>query len=462
MLDSTKQTILYDANAIYYSYPIDKLMERAGQGIAQVLVKKYGRNKKVGFFCGPGNNGGDGFTAARYLSGPPTSQSKALRAGKCHPEVYLIPSKEKIRTKESRKNWKLFKGQKKDNIKAKDISNHFDVVVECLFGTGLSGRVKEPYAQVIKKLNRLKGKKVTIDLPAPGFKPQLYISMMFPKSPKAEVVDIGYPKWLEEKIGPGQVKVLHQPSPESHKGDNGKLLIVGGGQRYHGAPLLAAKVASKIVDLVYFSSVPENNEIINKMKSKLCEFIAVPRTLVLNHVSKVDAVLIGPGLGANQESKKLTNELLKKYPKKGFILDADSLKVVDKKLLNKNCIVTPHQREFKSLFKKTASKQTVKQMAKRYGCVIALKGKTDYVASSSELKINETGNAGMTKGGTGDVLAGLIAALTCKNDLYLAACAGVFINGLAGDRLKKKVSYYYNASDLINEIPKAIRWSLDL
>ncbi|MBU1130523.1 NAD(P)H-hydrate dehydratase [Patescibacteria group bacterium] len=448
-LSSSKKTILYDQNAIYYGFSIEKLMERAGQGIAKIILKKYGRHKKIGFFCGPGNNGGDGFAAARHLS------------ASCRPEVYLIPSAEKIRTKESQKNWKLFKGQKQDNVKAKDIPDNFDAVVECLFGAGLSGKVKEPYALVIKKLNQLKGKKVTIDLPAPGFKPQLCISLMFPKSPQAEAVDIGYPKWLAEKIGVGQIKVLHRPLPDSHKGDNGKLLIIGGSRQYHGAPLLAAKVASKIVDLVYFSSIPENNELIKKMKSKLCEFMAVPRESVLNQAGKVDAVLIGPGLGVSQESKALVNNLLKKYPKKKFILDADSLRVVDKKLLNKNCLVTPHHQEFKILFGQSASKQSIRQMSKKYGCVIVLKGQTDFVASPQEFKINETGNAGMTKGGTGDVLAGLIASFACKNDLFLAACAGVFINGLAGDRLYNKVGNIYNASDLIKEIPLAVKWSLD-
>jgi NAD(P)H-hydrate epimerase len=107
------------------------------------------------------------------------------------------------------------------------------------------------------------------------------------------------------------------------------------------------------------------------------------------------------------------------------------------------------------------TKDTVKAKAKKYGCRIVAKGKTDYVASRDEFKINTTGNVGMTKGGTGDVLAGLIAGFAATNDLFLAASAGVFINGLAGDRLKKKVSRYYNASDLVNEIPKTIKWCED-
>ncbi|MAF14114.1 MAG: hypothetical protein CMI53_04465 [Parcubacteria group bacterium] len=449
MLDPVKQTILYDQNAIYYGYPIAKLMEKAGKGIAQVLLKKYGTNNKIGFFCGPGNNGGDGFAAARYLT------------GKADTAVYLIPSAIKIKTSESRKNWKLYKGEKFDNVIAKDIPNDFDIVVECLFGTGLKGEVREPYKSVIKKLNKLKGKKVTIDLPVPGFKTNFSISMMFPKMTGATVVDIGFPKSIAEKIGVGEVKVLNQPGDSSHKGDNGKILIIGGSKYFHGAPVYASKTASKIVDLVYFSSVPENNEVIKKMKTKTNAFITVPRAEVFKAAKKVDVILIGPGLGVDQQAKQLTNDMLKKFKNKKFVLDADALKVVDKKLLNKNCIVTPHKQEFKKLFGLTASRQAAGKMAKKYNCIVVLKGVTDFVADHNQTKLNTTGNAGMTKGGTGDVLAGLIGGLACTNGLFLAASAGVFINGLAGDRLKKKVYYNYNATDLIKEIPKTIKWCLD-
>lgn len=449
MLNPIKRAILYDWNAVYYGYPIEKLMERAGKGIADFLLKKFGRNKRIGFFCGLGNNGGDGFVAARYL------------LNKCRPEVYLIGKSKNIRTLEAKKNWQKFKGEKFENINASKIPNDFDVVVECLSGTGIQCKLREPYNSVIKKLNKPKAKKVSVDYPALGFKPDFVVSMMTKKVLGAHVVDIGYPKWLKEKIGIGEVKILHKPSEKSHKGDNGKLLIIGGSEMFHGAPILAAKTASKIVDLVYFSSIPENNKLVQKIKSKLCEFITVPQKEVFNFVKKVDAVLIGPGMRVDKETKNLTNQLLKKFPRKKFILDAGALHVVDKKLLNKNCIITPHKREFKMMFGITSSKKNVLAMAKKYKCIIVLKGATDYISDGNEIEINTTGNAGMTKGGTGDVLAGLIAALACKNDLFLSASAGVFINGLAGDRLKKRLSYYYNASDLISEIPKTIKWCED-
>lgn len=449
MEDPIKQANIYDNNAIYYGYPMGKLMENAGKGVANFLLRKFGKNKKIGFFCGLGNNGGDGFVAARHL----------LKSSQ--PVIYLTGKAKDIKTSEAKQNWKKFKGEKIEQIQASDIPDDFDVVVECLFGTGIKGELKQKYKLIVEKLNQLKGKKVAIDFPAPGFKSDFVISMMVKKTKNAHLVDINYPQNLKQKIGVGEVKALYKPPKSSHKGDNGNLLIIGGSKKYHGAPVLAAKIASKIVDLVYFSSIPENNKIIQKMKSKLCEFITLSPDEAFRFVKNMDAVLMGPGLEPNKQMKVLVNKLIEKNKHKKFILDAGALKIVNKKLLNKNCLVTPHKQEFKALFKKTASKKAVLEMAEKYNCVVVLKGAQDLVSNGKEVKVNTTGNPGMTKGGTGDILAGLIAGLSSKNDLFLAAQAGVFINGLAGDRLNKKSSYYFNASDLIEEIPKTIKYCED-
>lgn len=265
-------------------------------------------------------------------------------------------------------------------------------------------------------------------------------------------------KEAKEKVGVGEVKALYKPSPDSHKGQNGRLLIIGGSKRFHGAPLLAAKIASKIVDLVYFCSTPENNELIKNLKSELCEFIAISCKEVEEFVDKSDCVVVGPGMGEDRKIKETVETLLKKFPKQKFVIDADPLRIIDSSRLTKNCVVTPHAGEFKDLFSIFASKESALAMAQKYGCTVVLKGRTDIICSPFECKINTTGNQGMTKGGTGDVLAGLIAALACKNDLFLAACTGTFVNGLAGDRLKEKVSYYFNASDLVEEIPRTLKW----
>ena len=450
MLDGVKKTILYDQNAIYFGFPIARLMEKAGEGIAKEIIKKYGQGRRIAFFCGPGNNGGDGFAAARYLM------------GQAEPVVYLAPDKSEIKTKESRLNWQRFEGEKYDNAKAVDIKKKFDVVVECLLGTGIKGGLREPYVSIVRKINKIKAKKVAIDVPAPGFKPDLEISMMFAKAKGAKVVDIGYPKELAGKVGVGEVKVLNKPEENSHKGGNGRLLIIAGSKKYHGALSFAIQAAGKIVDMIYIYTDKANRNIIEKLKPKQAEFISIEKEELTNIIkNKVDAALVGPGLDESGENKDLVNKLIKKYKTKKFILDATALRLADKSLLNKNHIITPHQDEFKALFGLPPTKANIKKMAKRHKATIVLKGRVDFVCNEDECKINTTGNAGMTKGGTGDVLAGLIAGLAARNDLFLSASAGVFINGLAGDRLAKRVASYYSASDLVKEIPRTIKWCLD-
>jgi hydroxyethylthiazole kinase-like uncharacterized protein yjeF len=264
-----------------------------------------------------------------------------------------------------------------------------------------------------------------------------------------------------EKTSLADIKALYQPPANSHKGQNGKLIIIGGSRLFHGASLWALKVGSRIVDMVYYSSVPENLKLTQKLKADLYDFISVPREEVEAYIQEAEAILIGPGLVREKGTKSLTEKLIKKFPKKQWVIDAGSLQMMDKNLIPKNAILLPHAREFVKLFGIKATPENAAKMAKKNGCVILLKGPTDHICSPFKCKINLTGNEGMTKGGTGDVLAGLVAAFACKNDPFLAACAGAYINGLAGNRLKKRVGVYYNASDLAEEIPATLKWSLN-
>ncbi len=259
-------------------------------------------------------------------------------------------------------------------------------------------------------------------------------------------------------VGPGEVKPLFTPKYHSHKGENGQLFMFAGSQYYHGALVYAAKTASKFVDLIFIYSTPENVNILQKIKENLAEFIPVADENFEKYMERSDAVLMGPGLGTSSEVKIKLEEIIKKYPDKKYLLDADALKVLSPDLVNENFVVTPHQGEFKIFFGLEPSKENAIAMAKKYGCTIVLKGPVDYICGPNDFREDHAGNAGMTKGGTGDVLAGLVAALMTKNDNFLSACAAAFLIGLAGARLKEKVSYWYSASDLIEEIPKARKW----
>lgn len=291
------------------------------------------------------------------------------------------------------------------------------------------------------------------------------------------------------------LKNLYVPASDSHKGQNGKLLIIGGSQLFHAASLWALQIASKIVDMVFYSSVEENNQIVHELKKEFRNGIIVPRNDLESYVAEADAVLIGPGMvrtdqGANEkglgtsleeinkledeglQSYYLTKYLLEKYPKKKWVIDAGALQMMEPEWLLQlkgNAIITPHPGEFERVESRITNKEVRKRMenmrieekvllfAREFHCTVLLKGEKDIVCSPEQCVEISGGNAGMTKGGTGDVLAGLVGALSCNNDLFLAACAGSYFNKQAGKALFEKVGYYFNASDLANEIPVVMK-----
>lgn len=297
-----------------------------------------------------------------------------------------------------------------------------------------------------------------------------------------------------EQFNPDNLKKLYKPAASSHKGQNGKLLIIGGSHLFHAASLWALEISSKVVDMVFYASVPENNQIVHEAKELFHNGIVVEREDIEDYIEEADAVLIGPGMvrseseveshqvtrlqlpsqsdggqvksSSMEEINKIEDEgiqtyyltkyLLQKYPHKRWIIDAGALQMLEPewlKQLGGNAIITPHPKELERVF----GEMSAEEVAKEYNCVVLLKGEKDILCSRENCNEISGGNAGMTKGGTGDVLAGLVAALACKNDLFLAATAGSYINKKAGEALFERVSYYFNASDLVREIPVVMR-----
>ena len=254
------------------------------------------------------------------------------------------------------------------------------------------------------------------------------------------------------------LKKLNFPQKNSHKGQNGKLLIIGGSKLFHAASLWSLKVASRIADLVHYSSVEENNVIVQKLKEEFRDGIVVPRKDLEFYIEEDDCILIGPGMTRDSETEELTNTLLKKFPKKRWVIDAGALQMLELDWIPPGAILTPHRREFDGLFSKITNpkmdiKEQVKWFAKEFSCTILLKGEIDIIVSNDRSEVIEGGNAGMTKGGTGDVLAGLTAALYCVNDSFTSAVAASYINKKAGDALFDKMGFWFNASDLADQIP---------
>ena len=248
------------------------------------------------------------------------------------------------------------------------------------------------------------------------------------------------------------VKMLFKPKKKSRKGENGVLLILAGSDQYHGAAIFSGLAASRIVDLVYFCTEKQNIPFV-KRASPL--FIVSELKDWKKWIAKSDAVLIGPGLARNNSNKKIVTTILKNYKGKKTVLDATAFHLITPKQLHSNCIITPHAGEFFALFKQKPTKSNLKSFSKKFNCIIVLKGATDIISANGKLYYNYTGNEGMTKGGTGDVLAGLMAGFACKNDLLLSCLAGCYLNGFAGDLLKKDRGLLFNAQDLLEKLPEA-------
>lgn len=262
---------------------------------------------------------------------------------------------------------------------------------------------------------------------------------------------------------------LYISPTNSSKGQNGQVTIIGGSHLFHGAPLFSLTVASRIVDMTFFSS-PETSleKVADKIKSKLLSFIWVPWKEIDEYIEKSDAVLIGPGLlryknansGSNtknldiegSETKEITERLVTKFPNKKWVIDAGSLQVINPGKIPAMAIVTPNQKEYQMVF----GKADPKEAARKYNCVIVLKGVVTRVFSpDDEIEITG-GNPGLTKGGSGDVEAGLTVALLAKNDPFLAASASAYVVKKSADLLFEKVGNYYNSDDLANKIPEVL------
>lgn len=324
------------------------------------------------------------------------------------------------------------------------------------------------------------------------------------------------------KFDPHVLKDLYEPGENSHKGENGRLLVIGGSKLFHASIFWSADAASRFVDLVHFTSpANENNELVRyKLKQGFWSGIVVDWSEVEEYIEEDDCVLIGPGMVRSEsagdpttakrrtdalraqddtldleslssvsseqlisagfdDTRTIVNTLLAKYPEKKWVVDGGALQEVEVTLLNQHHIITPHQREFLGLVKRSKDEflisniqflsnfqnsndqiekliEVVLYFSKTFSNVtVLLKGKVDIVCRGDECVVVEGGNAGMTKGGTGDVLAGVVAALYTKNEAFLTAQAGSYLTKLAGDRLFEKVGYWFNAGDLVREVGKS-------
>lgn len=251
------------------------------------------------------------------------------------------------------------------------------------------------------------------------------------------------------------------PKSDSHKGQNGKVLVIGGSELFHAASNWSLEVVSRLADMVFYSSIPSNNRLVNQAKKYFWNGIVVERPDLESYLQEAEVVLIGPGMTRTSDTTQITNYLLKKYPHKKWVLDAGALQMMNPDLLAKQMIITPHLGELERLLPGVMIPQELTQAnhisESLNKATILLTGQVDTVFNTTSFEQVTGGHHGMTKGGTGDILAGLVAGLYCfTNQPMAAAVIASKVNKVAGEELAKWSGPFFNASDLARQVPRTL------
>ncbi len=460
---SNLDSAVIDANCESMGISISELMTNAGTAVSSLLKERF-HGKRIAFVCGNGNNGGDGIFAAGMMPGENVT-------------IYLLKPIDSIKNPDIKERLSTLGCSVKD-FRSLDLSM-YEVLVDCALGTGIKGGVKQPYEDFIKRTKEFSGIIVSVDVPSglgthTHVNPSITITFHdmkegMNKNNSGEIIiaDIGIPSEAYDRIGPGDMVRYPVSCDDSHKGSNGRLLIIGGGP-YYGAPAMSALAALRIgVDIVRLA-VPESCYSIIAGFSPVFTMTDLEGDIIkkdhvdplLDLTQEFDAVLIGPGAGTSDETRNAINDLVSRCTIP-MVIDADGLTALGPSpKMNGKAVLTPHRKEFERLGGNIGDKvdMNVKELAKKTNSTILLKGPVDIVSDGNRVRYNDTGTPGMTGAGTGDVLAGIVAGLLAKGmNCFDSASLGAFISGKAGEYAFDKGSYGMIATDVIDEIPNVLK-----
>ncbi|MCM1246067.1 MAG: NAD(P)H-hydrate dehydratase [Roseburia sp.] len=468
------------------------LMEKAAMTLVSVLMERERQDRGVLFVCGTGNNGGDGLAAARmlYQQGVPTAILMVGEAGKLSPDA--------------KKQVELAAACDVPAVTEEAVfSPAFDVIVDGLFGVGLSREVTGVYEKVIQDINQ-SGKKVyAVDVPSgingndgtvmnAAVKADVTVTfgvnklglVLYPGCQYAgEVVvgDIGYPEASYRAVrNPAYYyepedlqRILPARRPDGHKGSFGHVSVIGGSREMGGAALFSAKAAYAAgAGLVHVCSAEENRNLLLSGVPEILfssygnETEGIDREALEQVLAFSDVVVLGPGLGKKPLSKEIVQYVLQ-YCEKPVILDGDGITLCKKEEISgkKNLILTPHPKEFSVISGKKIDLlkadliSLVCSFAEETGCIVAGKDARTVVGNGREVYVNVSGNSGMATGGSGDVLTGIIAAFLAQGvPAFEAVKAGVYVHGIAGDFFVQRYNEYsLTASGLIQSLNDVLR-----
>lgn len=451
-----------------------QLMERAAEAFVYWVSENCNNHRNFVLFCGPGNNGGDGFAIARLL---------CLKGFDV--DVFVDP-KAKF-SDDANANFKELKGIPEVQIKSfKDMDLfRFDsrtIIIDALFGIGLSRELEGDYKKIIDELNAKKAIRISIDIPSglftdrvsdeksTIFKADYTLSFQCWKkgflhpetgkyAGKVVVLDIDLSEeYISETetqhfiIDDTMVEGIFKPRNEfSHKGTYGKVTIAAGSYGKIGAAVLATQSALKMGAGLTFTLAPKCGYEILQTSCPEAMFIEGGEKNVDEFtIDETSVAGIGPGLGTNPETEKALLKFLKQYSKP-LVLDADALNILAKDqknvaLIPKSSIITPHPKEFERLFGLTKDSfdrvELARKKAHELQIYIVLKDHhTQIITPEGNVFYNITGNSGLAKGGSGDLLTGILTSLLAQGySEENAALFGVWFHGKAAEFASEKHS----------------------
>mgnify|MGYP002099949378 FL=1 len=471
--------------------PSLELMEHAAQACVQVLEDEKVDLSHVCVVCGSGNNGGDGFAIARILQNNRYSV-ETFCVG--NPEHYTEETQEQMhRLQEC--GGKITYGMPQEDS--------YSVIIDAVFGVGLSRKVEGRYRQVIEQMNRMRGIKFAVDIPSGlsattgcilgcAFKADYTVTFQLKKiglelsqgrtmAGRVIVPDIGIStdsicedQEIVRTAGKDIYRKMLPDRPEdSNKGTYGRLLVIAGSKGMAGAAYLNAHAAYMTgAGLVRIYTSSDNREILQTLlpEAIITTYEEYNKEELLSLLTWADSVCIGSGLGMSRLSEKILKTVIE-YVKVPCLIDADGLNLLaeNKNYLNqmaeRRFVITPHMKEMSRLTGTSVEElkadriQILKDFISRYRITCVLKDSRTLIASEEKgIRMNLTGNSAMAKAGSGDVLAGVISGWMVQGkEAEDAAELGTYIHGLSGDLAKfEKGVYSVMARDLIEYISKAL------
>ncbi len=500
----------YAINRLGISGPV--LMENAAIQIFNIIIEKTSklkRRNKIGIVCGKGNNGGDGFTTARHFANNGFAVS-----------IIHIGGEDEM-SNDCLVNYKILKNVslQNDNIFIKKYESEKDlrfisgtnIIIDALLGSGGQGELKEPYKTIVTSLNKIKAFKVAVDIPTglnantgygeSVFKSDLTISLGELKkglflgegtNNTGEIVkgNIGVSFSFFDKFETNEYLIEPEDAfisiPVKNKNINkysaGKVLTIAGSGAFPGAATLSSKASLKVGAGASVLCFPKSGRkfiykklsevVVNSYDDKNKEILLEENIDELEkRIEWAEVIAIGPGLGRDERTQKAVIKFLNNNANKKTVLDADGIFAVSngkyKNIDLKNVVLTPHHGEFANLIgiKVNELEKDLLKYGKEFtnetGCFLILKGAPTIIFTpGGDALLNTTGNPGMAKFGTGDVLTGVLAGfLSQQKNIEKALILGVYIHSLSADLLVKDFTEFgYTAEDIIRGLPKAIKF----